>query len=128
MIRTKTICLLLLGFVLFGCSANKDSHLGKVVFARAEFNALVLGKTQEEVQRAVGNPDEVLLSVKGCNGEGWLYSGRTYLPPSKRADGYAVVKFNRAARMMPGVAPFPDEGKIQPASSVEYSDGVIYGN
>jgi hypothetical protein len=121
-------------------------------WARSDFQKLVLGKTQEEIRKILGDPDEVILEARGCNGEGWLYRGRTYIPPAKNVDGYVVILFNRfhgesvfsgpsryyPGRRGPGATPehetprlppppHPDEGKILPAHAVSYPDGTVWG-
>jgi hypothetical protein len=131
---------------------------GEKRWARSDFQKLVIGKTQEEIRKILGDPDEVIISARQTNdGEGWLYRRKTYIPPAKNTDDYALILFNRffsppppPRPLKPGETrrprsreivgpdgivvrdppppPHPDEGKILPAFAVSYPDGTTWGS
>jgi hypothetical protein len=70
----------------------------KRVYTRAEFRVLVLGKTPDEVIKAVGNPDRTSESGVAVF---WYYDARTTNPATSRTDSKAqlVVRDGKVAEV-----------------------------
>jgi hypothetical protein len=70
----------------------------KRVYTRAEFRVLVLGKTPDEVVRAVGSPDRRSESGVAVF---WYYDGRTTNPATSKTDGKAqlIVRDGKVAEV-----------------------------
>jgi len=59
--------------------------------SREKFKKEVIGKTQEQVMRAVGKPHMV---TSGAEGEVWVYKNVTFHPVTKDADRNTLVQFD----------------------------------
>jgi hypothetical protein len=75
---------------------NEPDQRARKPISRDEFRAAVTGKTQDQVARAMGQPDDVL-SSGGANGKPaalvWSYSRRTINPANMKTDKTASVTF-----------------------------------
>jgi hypothetical protein len=146
MTRINAVCLVLVLAVLFACGGggqrSGDSGKGaspeKKRYSRADFQGLVLGKTQEQVKQSLGDPDLAFQHNRDSGGTAWRYDAITYTPPSKNSDRYVIIywftHYDRRSRFGPdgkaiaGWKPDPDDGKLVPdARLVEYSDGSLGG-
>lgn len=63
------------------------------VYSRDEFRGLVVGKTPDEVIRAVGRPDK----TSGADSRYWSYRERTRDPITGKTDGNIMVVFENGA-------------------------------
>ena len=70
----------------------------KAAYSRAEFRALVIGKTEAEVVAAVGQPD----AIQDGGDRIWYYHGRTRDPVTGRIEGSVllILKAGRVVRVM----------------------------
>ena len=85
-------------------------------WARRDFEKLVLGKTQEEIRKILGDPDNVPDDGSDKVRIVWRYSGRTYTPPARDSDLCVDIWFDYSQE-----PPY----SLQPASVVEHSDGTL---
>mgnify|MGYP001563254303 CR=1 FL=1 len=89
---------------------------GKERWARRDFEKLVLGKTQEEIRKILGDPDNVPDDGSDRVRIIWRYSERTYTPPARYSDLCVDIWFDYSQD-----PPYI----LQPVSAVEHSDGTL---
>jgi hypothetical protein len=76
-------------------SPNRNPD-GPKIYSRTEFEKAVVGRTEEEIIKAVGRPSETseerAYSVDGLNFRIWTYRGATLNPITLKVDGQTKVK------------------------------------
>ena len=123
---SSLLCLLPLLISLPACESTRSpfretkgravNWQGKERWARRDFEKLVLGKTQEEIRKILGDPDRVPDDGSDKVRIVWRYSERTYTPPARYGDLCVDIWFDYSQD-----PPY----SLQPASVVEHSDGTL---
>jgi hypothetical protein len=83
-----TCCILIasvvgLGWWVFSRPVAAGGSAERTIYARADFTAMVQGKTEEEVEELVGKPDS---TSRDSDAVYWHFRNRTRDPAGKEAD------------------------------------------
>lgn len=69
---------------------TRPAGVPEKTYTRDAFKALVIGKTKEEIKKAVGTPDEM---PETDYRDTWGYRNTTYAPDGKNYDRIATIYF-----------------------------------